>query len=418
MNFEKEMSFLRRTFAKCRIKTIIISQSEALLASIDETFEALFKNDPDKHLPIKSLHESLEKETVYKFTDRSLLNYIYFSLSDNECESDRVFLAGPYLSTALSPEQMLEIGELLGILPKDQKTVDKYYSNLPVISEKSRIFMMIDSFCEIFWKNPLYKVVDVVREQGSPSFSISRGKENVDIDEAITNMKIMEERYSWENDLMRAVSLGQSNKLEQLIAAFSEISFEKRATDQLRNMKNYLVIMNTLLRKAAEQGGVHPIYLDSVSASFAIRIEQGDSVAKLNDVVIDMLRSYFRLVRKHSVSGHSPIVKNVIIIIDSDLSADLSLSTIAKAQNVSEGYLSSLFKKEMGKTITEYIRERRIDHAKHLLKTTQLQIQTVALHCGIVDVQYFSKLFKKETGKSPKEYRESKNNHLKAKTPS
>ena len=83
------------------------------------------------------------------------------------------------------------------------------------------------------------------------------------------------------------------------------------------------------------------------------------------------------------------------------------MSTLAESQNVSSGYLSTVFKKETGKTVTGYIRDKRIKHAMHLLSTTHLQIQTIALHCGIMDVQYFSKLFKKQTGKTPKEYRES-----------
>ena len=50
------------------------------------------------------------------------------------------------------------------------------------------------------------------------------------------------------------------------------------------------------------------------------------------------------------------------MIVDHDLSADLSPGELAKSQNVSAGYLSTIFKKETGKTISEYIREKRIKH--------------------------------------------------------
>ena len=96
-----------------------------------------------------------------------------------------------------------------------------------------------------------------------------------------------------------------------------------------------------------------------------------------------------------------------MLIIDSDMSTSVSLASLAARQNISSGYLSAIFKKETGITVSEYIRKKRIDHAIYLLSTTHLQIQTVALHCGIMDVQYFSKIFKKQTGKTPKEYRES-----------
>ena len=165
--------------------------------------------------------------------------------------------------------------------------------------------------------------------------------------------------------------------------------------------------MNTLLRKAAESGGVHPIYLDSVSSSYATRIEQLGSVSAANDLMVDMFQSYCRLVRRHSMGDYSPPVQKAIVFIESDLSADLTLSSIAEVQNISSGYLSAIFRRETGKTITEYIREKRVKHAIYLLETTHLQVQTIAMHCGIVDLQYFSKIFKKHTGKTPKEYRES-----------
>ena len=107
------------------------------------------------------------------------------------------------------------------------------------------------------------------------------------------------------------------------------------------------------------------------------------------------------------MKSYSPIIQKTITIIDSDLSSNLTLSSLAEVLNVSGGYLSTVFKKETGKTVTEYIRDSRMKHASYLLGSTHLQIQTVALHCGIMDVQYFSKLFKKHTGKTPKEYRES-----------
>jgi YesN/AraC family two-component response regulator len=219
----------------------------------------------------------------------------------------------------------------------------------------------------------------------------------------------MERRYHYENELMDAVTHGQSRKLATLFSAVAEDSdgyFQKRVPDPLRNAKNYCIIMNTLLRKAAERGGVHPIHLDSLSSSYALKIEQLQNAKNTRELMSEMFSSYCRLVRKHSMKSYSPIVQKVILLIDSDLSANLSLSSLAATQNVSPGYLSTIFKRETGKTITEYISDERIKLASRLLTTTHLQVQTIALHCGIIDVQYFSKTFKKKTGKTPKEYRE------------
>ena len=107
-----------------------------------------------------------------------------------------------------------------------------------------------------------------------------------------------------------------------------------------------------------------------------------------------MFRSYCKLVNKNSSKRYSKLVQQAVVVIEADSAAELNLHKIAEKLNVSNVYLSSMFKKETGKTITEYIREKRLSYAVYLLRSTNLQIQTIALHCGIVDVQYFSKLLK------------------------
>ena len=47
-----------------------------------------------------------------------------------------------------------------------------------------------------------------------------------------------------------------------------------------------------------------------------------------------------------------------------------------------------------------------MDTAANLLRHTQLQVQTVAQHCGIGDVNYFSKVFKRHFGLTPRQFRE------------
>ena len=161
------------------------------------------------------------------------------------------------------------------------------------------------------------------------------------------------------------------------------------------------------MRKAAEQGSVHPFYIDGLSTEFAKKIEQVQSVSEASDMLQEMIRKYCALVRKHAMKNYSPIVQKVVTLIDSDLTADLGLKRLSSLLSVNPSYLSSLFKKETGKTLTEYVSKKRIEYAAYLLRTTNLQIQTVAQHSGIYDVNYFAKMFKKIIGKTPKEFRQA-----------
>ena len=107
------------------------------------------------------------------------------------------------------------------------------------------------------------------------------------------------------------------------------------------------------------------------------------------------------------MKGYTLPIQKVITKIDSDLTADLSLTALAKYINVNASYLSGLFKKETGTTLTEYVNKKRVEHGILLLNSTTLQIQTIAQYCGIPDVNYFTKLFKKHYNKTPKDYRDS-----------
>lgn len=102
-----------------------------------------------------------------------------------------------------------------------------------------------------------------------------------------------------------------------------------------------------------------------------------------------------------------PFLQKAVTYMDADLTADLSLNALAQYLNVNASYLSNLFKKEAGQTLTEYVNRKRIKHGLLLLNSTTMQIQTIAQYCGIPDVNYFTKLFKKYVGKTPKEYRKS-----------
>lgn len=187
----------------------------------------------------------------------------------------------------------------------------------------------------------------------------------------------------------------------------SSAHMEQRTPDTLRNLKNYTIVMNTLLRKAAEAGSVHPYHIDRMSSDYARKIELCTTMEACMKLQKEMVRKYCLLVKNHSMKNYSLLVQKAITRIDSDLTADLSLNAMAQLLNVNPSYLSSQFKKETGSTLTDYVNRKKVDHAILLLNSTPLQIQTIALHCGVPDVNYFTKLFKKYVGKTPKEYRDS-----------
>lgn len=403
MLYENELRFLCNTLKKRRIKTSFAVKKSIFNNMFDEAFIILFGENLKNHFSVDEFADNIKPYTMYKFSALRLC-YVFFLLP--AVSSEQIMIIGPYLSEEVETKYILEAGEKYGISPSKQKLLQDYYANIPTVSDNDSIFTMLETFGEHIWGGSSgFTIIDINREMVEDNTVLSKDRSNEDVESLMVNMELMKKRYDYENELIRAVSLGQVHKVAQLTENFSDFAFERRITDPVRNLKNYAIIMNTLLRKAAEKGGVHPLYIHDVSSDFAVRIEQLSSVAAVSELMAYMFKSYCRLVRKHSMKNYSSAVQKVITLINSDLSANLTLQSLAKSQNISAGYLSSVFKKETGKTLTEYIIGERMQLAMRLLTTTRLQIQTIALHCGIMDVQYFSKLFKRHTGKTPKEYR-------------
>ena len=405
MFYESELRFLTDILSRCRVQTQLLTPSSKIDDKIDFGFRRIFADATIYNKTVAEFFCKIEPNAVYKIVDTMEYRYILLLLPQTEKET--ILCIGPYLSSEITHSKILEIAERLKIDPKRVNELESHYGSLPCFFEMSRLFTALDAFFDKIWGgSDNYQVVDINSEESFSDLIVQQKKDPSDPEITAMHMKIMEARYAYENELMQAVTQGQTHKARIILSSFSNLSFETRLSDPVRNLKNYCIIMNTLLRKAAERGGVHPIYLDSLSSAFAKKIEQINTISVVQGLMADMFRSYCRLVKKHSMKNYSPLIQKTIIHIDSDITANLSLSEVAKAQNVNPSYLSWLFKQETGETLTEHVNKKRINHATKLLSTTNLQVQTIAQHCGILDVQYFSKVFKKHTGKTPKEYRE------------
>ncbi|MBE6750804.1 MAG: AraC family transcriptional regulator [Ruminococcaceae bacterium] len=404
MNYPNEVKFLIATLKKCNLQTLILNPFEPIdNADNDFTLFSL-SDDIDKGKTFISFFPDLKPNTLYKLSDSFFCKYIFLLLDNTKNPS--VLLIGPYTSNDYSIDEIYHIASRLNSSAVNLKDIEHIYSRIPLITEENHILAMLDTLCEKLWGENNFSVVDINKDDALAFFKIDNISQNKTVEENMINMKLLEERYAFENELLDAVTHGKLHKAELMFTGFSSLAFENRLSDSLRNIKNYCIIMNTLLRKAAEKGGVHPVYLDNISSDFAKKIEALPSTSKAPDFMLEIFRSYCKLVRNRSINRYSPLVQKAIALIDSDLTADLSLKALAEINNVSSGYFSTLFKKETGKTLTEFVNSRRIEYSKKLLKTTQLQIQTIAQNCGILDVHYFTKLFKKSVGMTPKEYRE------------
>lgn len=404
MNYQTELNFFEKLMQNYHISYHYIKENMDSVPEIDFGVRRLFFPDMDYNETTRELLQLYAPSTIYKVQDYFSCSYILFQMPNTE--EITYMIIGPYMQNAFTPEMLLEKfpDSPATILPQ----LEKFYTDLPIIPEESRIMTIVYTLGEYMWGSmdnfSVQNVKNFVFDRFEP---VAQRPEDQNAEEPYLSMKILEDRYAEEDKLIQAVSQGQTHKAEMHINALTSRQAEQRTTDTLRNSKNYSVILNTLLRKAAEAGAVHPLHIDNLSSRYARKIELCTSISALESLRREMVHKYCLLVKNHSMKGYSLLVRKVLTQIDSDLTADLSLRTQAEYLNINPSYLSTLFRKETGYTLTEYVNKKRIEHAIFLLNTTNLQIQMIAQSCGIPDVNYFTKTFKKHIGMAPKDYRDN-----------
>ncbi len=165
--------------------------------------------------------------------------------------------------------------------------------------------------------------------------------------------------------------------------------------------------------------GAERLPVTVVAADDAVRglVAQMDAAAQVGDGLrqerLDLLAGLLALACRELVRDEdlrqetdSPAVRAKRIL-DSRFHERIDLRALASSLFVSADYLRELFKGTFGDAPMHYLIQRRIDHARDLLRLTDLPVHEVAARCGIENPYYLSRLFRKVMGESPSAYRRS-----------
>ncbi len=344
--------------------------------------------------------EELSHYMVLYCTDIFQFHYILMRNPD----SDYIYSIGPVIYEQVDTSFFDELFHSLHIPERLWESIRNHYSNVKYISY-SGILDDLTTLCanRLFGKEAY--TIHYKDEREYPNWMQIYHNYLRIPDEPFLNIRQIEERYEAENALIQAVGSGNEALAIECVRHLYSYCIPRRLTCQLRDSRDLCIALNTVLRKSAEHAGVHPIHIDSFSNGNIQQIERLSSTEQIPVFQEKMVKGYCGLVIKYNLRNYPLPIQKVITYISTELSADLSLRTLANQINVNASYLSALFKKEVGIPLTEYVNQCRIEYSKNLLEGTDLPIKTIAIHSGIPNIQYFTRMFKRITGMSPKSYR-------------
>lgn len=407
-NYQRELDLITAVLRRMRLNVHLLHPKDSLTV-LDAGLRGVLGMQEAYDTAVQVALQWSHERTVYKIVDIFMCHYIYLRLP--ETEAPTALVIGPYLTMDPTEEILLEQTERLGLDMQRLPQQMEFYASLPIFNDPSGILAAVTCLGEVLWGGPeSFHIVDVNTEQFSSLPAWQPSDAPIEQEDVLQRMKQLEERYAYENELLEIVSKGLTHRAELIMSSVSQLNYQHRSPDPLRNLKNYCIICNTLLRKAAQKGGVHPLYLDRMSTQYAYRIENAPTQEKASALIGDMIRGYTRLVHTHASQQYPSAVQKTLAYIDANISGDLSLTGLARLMQVSPGYLSALFHKETGITLAEHITAQRMKVALQLLGSTRLQVQHIAQLSGFPDPNYFSRQFKRFYGVTPLQYRSEQHN--------
>lgn len=177
------------------------------------------------------------------------------------------------------------------------------------------------------------------------------------------------------------------------------------------------ISMPGIEEKYRERGGLpvmHPSKLDAFDLIWERLFETTQSREHVRDMELNAeLASLMTLLLSESwhpenrqLATKRGNLEAVRTYLDEHYPEKITLDELSAKFYINKYYLTRIFKDAFGQSITQYLQEVRITHAKQLLRFTKKPIETIGLECGFRTLEYFARVFHKTENCSASKYRQ------------
>ncbi len=207
--------------------------------------------------------------------------------------------------------------------------------------------------------------------------------------------------YSVEERLSRALNAGNEQAAEDTLEMIQRENFVRRSLNRTQFRRLHGRIAEILTAQLQQTLGVS---LPVSKLEKQVLAYEGDCEAYF-ETLNDICHAICETVSRQKIARRSGIVQQVEAYLNKNYAdPSLGLAKISMAFDLSEGYLSSIFKKEVGTNFAEYLEQLRIHAACELLESGE-KVTDISAQVGYNSIQSFRRAFKRVMGISPSEYR-------------
>ena len=220
------------------------------------------------------------------------------------------------------------------------------------------------------------------------------------------------ERASFDREIAFYESIGTGNL--EMMRFFSSPLFSEGcgilSKDSLRNLKYHLVVSAALIARFCIRYGMTPEMAYQMSDLYIMKADEAQSEREIRDIHQEMLEGYTRrMQRVRNSKVYSKQIVKAIEYVSEHLHNRVLLSDAAEYLEISEAYLSRLFKEETGISFSDYVSQQKIEAAANLLRYSNYTDAEISNLFSFSSQSYFIKIFRKHTGMTPKAYKRKYN---------
>jgi len=211
--------------------------------------------------------------------------------------------------------------------------------------------------------------------------------------------------YQFELRYTEYIKRNQPEKIEWLFKKMQETYRVKLSENELEGLKLKFSAFVAILTRISIDEGVPINQAFSLSDALIQGLCRIHSVKEWHGYVKEATYRFMHLIHEQPTSGKSLLVKQLVNYIDGHIYERITLAALAENFRRHPTHLTTLFKKEMGQTIHQYIEERKISESKHLLLFTDKSYKEISIQLAFASQSHFIQVFKKRDGITPREYR-------------
>ncbi len=177
--------------------------------------------------------------------------------------------------------------------------------------------------------------------------------------------------------------------------------------DPVTNLKYHFVVTAAFVTRLCVEAGMELEQSFRLSDFYILKLDNihtCQAVIDLHDHMVLDFTGKMRILTRSS--GMSKPVTACIDYIYAHIKERITIEDLAEHTALSASYLSRLFKKETGVSVSDYIREKKIEKAQHLLRFCDYSLVDIANYLSFSSQSHFIQLFKDFTGITPKKYRD------------